>query len=134
MRKRGFAILGVVVVIALAMALGFGAVIVLEQSNLVSTAKNTQQEMTLRSHERVFITAVGRNPENTEFAVRNSGSVTSLIEEVLVVEEDNSLVAYDVESVAVSVLDNAVFSIPEHVGKNARTGVLTHLGNTFWEV
>lgn len=133
MRESGFAILGTAVVIALAVALGFGAFVVLEQSNLVATTKQAQNRLSAKSHERVNVLAVGRNPENTKVLVRNDGSTSALLEKVLVVNVDNSLKTYDLGGEFVGVLDNSVFTVTSHVASSATLGVLTRLGNTFWE-
>lgn len=133
MRERGFAIIGTVVVIALAVALGFGAVVVLEQSNLAATAKRSQSMLSAKSHERTNVVAVERNPDNTKVLVRNDGSTPTVLKKALVVGEDNSLTVYDLGDEVVDTLDNSVFTVPARVEDNATLGVLTRLGNISWE-
>lgn len=133
MRERGFAIIGTVVVVALAVALGFGAAVVLGQSHLVATAKRAQSTLSAKSHEKANIVPVERNPDNTEVLVRNDGSTSIVLKKALVEKVDNSLTVYDLEGEVINTLDNSIFTIPVRVENNATLGVLTRLGNVFWE-
>lgn len=133
MEDGGYAIIAASFIILLAFMLGAGAGVVVEQSNLVSSAKRAQSRISSRVHESLDIT-IRRNSENTEIVIQNTGSTPSVIEKILVKKEGGSIEVNATRSTVVDILDEEVVSLNKNVSEDSTIGVLTHLGNTFWEV
>lgn len=133
--ERGYVILAVALTMMLALMLPMGAMVLLEHSNLVTSAKRTQELITLKGHESLTVN-VTRNADNTVITIHNTGSVQSVIQ-LLLIEKGNSLtidenIGLENKSVIfVNILDSR--DIIENRSIDENIGVLTRLGNTFWE-
>lgn len=132
MKDRGYAIIATSLLILLAFVMGAGAAVVVEQSNLIGSAKRAQSRISSRAHESLELT-VRRNAGSTEIVMLNVGSTPSVIEKILIKGRDGSLEAHTKRSIVVDILDDEVISLSRHVGEDSTVGVLTHLGNVFWE-
>lgn len=136
--EGGFAILAVALVMMLALMIPLGATVLLEHSNLVASAKRAQTLISLRGHESLTI-RVDRNADNTVIAAYNTGSTQSIIQSLLIKNTDNSLTIdenlglKDSPAIYVDILDNRVFTENRPIDENRVIGVLTQLGNAFWE-
>lgn len=127
--ERGFAVIAGAVMIALALFMGFGAAVVVAQSNLIHSAKIAQELIATRAHEDLRLTVI----DETHINIRNIGSTPSVVV-ALLVEKRDSFSVYSIPTVYIGILDSSgPHNIPIPVNKGDNVGMLTSLGNVFWE-
>ncbi len=129
--ERGFAVIAGAVMIALALFMGFGAAVVVAQSNLIHSAKIAQELIATRAHEDLRVI---HNPGETEIKIRNIGSTPSVVNAILLKGPDNSLSVYIPDKVFyVGILENCISHLQSAPAEDSTVGVLTSFGNVFWE-
>lgn len=129
MEDCGFAIIAGALMVALSLFFAFGAAVVVERSNLLHSAKIAQERIAARAHEDLRVTV---NRDNAVIEVRNVGSTFSTVVALLVKNADNSLTVHDA-SFFVNVLGRHEFVWENSIPDDSTVGVLTSLGNAFWE-
>jgi len=128
--ERGFAVIAGAVMIALALFMGFGAAVVVAQSNLIHSAKIAQELIATRAHEDLRLTVI----DETQIKIRNIGSTPSVVNAILLKGPDNSLSVYIPDKVFyVGILENCISNLQSAPAEDSTVGVLTGLGNVFWE-
>jgi hypothetical protein len=128
--ERGFAVIAGAIMVALSLFFAFGAAVVAEHSSLVHTAKLAQERISSKAHERLAVT-VTRNPGSTVIEVRNVGSIPSVCVALLIARP--MPVGLEAKSINlfVGILENRTITEGRAISDNI--GVLTGLGNVFWE-
>lgn len=129
--ERGFAVIAGAVMIALALFMGFGAAVVVAQSNLIHSAKIAQELIATRAHEELYLI-----PDllNNEILIVNKGSTPSIVVKLLLVKEPGGVLEAIDQDVYIGILDNGVISILDlDIEEGDNVGALTRLGNVFWK-
>jgi hypothetical protein len=133
MNQRGTAVIVPILGLMFAILIGFVGVVFVEQGRFAYATKITEEQVAARIHERLAV-QVTRNPDNTEMCLVNQGSYPSVILQVLERHQDNSLGFEDRGCpICVGVLENRQVLLPGSISEDTKLGVLTSLGNAFWE-
>lgn len=130
-RVRGTVVAVAVVALMMVMAVGFFAYVLVQYGNL-SRARNVSGELIAqRAHEHLVVTA--DRDSSTTLHITNTGSVPSTVVAVAYRRGgENRLTTILLESPrVVGVLENESLRLGERI--DDRVGVITSLGNAFWE-
>ena len=133
--KRGTVAVGALAIIAIFMiAVSCLTVIVMEYSRFAYSVKAANEAVVMKGEEELKVQAL-RSSGTTDITVTNEGSTSSLVFGVYAVNPtDNNPTYYKLsQPTIIRILGDATFSIPHPISDNWRIGVLTSLGNVFWE-
>jgi hypothetical protein len=131
--KRGTIALGAIALILIFMIIvSCVAVVVMEYGRFAYSAKASNETVAARAKESLNVQV---SASNGTITVTNVGSTPSLVIGVYAVNpEDKNLRYYPLDTpVGVGTLGENTFPPPKPLPKDWRVGVLTSLGNVFWE-
>lgn len=137
MNNEGFAVVGSVVIIALAVFMGFSAAVVVQRGHLLHQVRLTQQRGARAAHESLKL-VVDRKSNSTDITLVNQGSTPSVADALLLKSPGGSLEARQElggrgDIIPVEIIGQENFTIEnENIGDSV-AGVHTRLGNVFWE-
>jgi len=133
-QRRGTIAVGAIAIILVAAVVISSIVAIAMEYNAYSkNVASTTETAALKAKENLLVQA-STSDGNTAVTVTNEGSTPSIIIAAVAVNPTtNSLSYYSLASpVACSVLGDNTFTINQPIQQNWPTGVLTSLGNVFW--
>jgi len=129
--KRGTIAIGALTIVGIFMvALSSIVFVVMEYSRYAYAVKSANELVAMRVRENLKVKQIS----STEITVTNDGSTSSLIIGIYIVNGDKSLTYWKLDKpVTVKVLSEKTFPPPQSISEGLKVGVLTSLGNVFWE-
>jgi len=133
--KRGTVAIGALAIVAIFMiAISCITIIVMEYSRFAYSVKVANEAIVTKAKEKLRVQASSSSGATT-ITVTNIGSTSSLVIGVYAINPVANDHAYYKLSrpVNIAVLGEKTFTIPHTISNECQVGVLTSLGNVFWE-
>lgn len=133
--KRGTVAVGAIAIILMfSMAISCITIIVLEYNSYSKSVAYTTQTDAMKAKENLLIQS-SHSSENVAVTAINEGSTPSMIVAVLTLNTVNQSIDYQNldQPITCTVLGQRTFNVNQQSQEDRKIGVLTSLGNMFWE-
>ena len=133
--RRGTAVIGAVAIIAtFTIAVAAMSIMMMEYARYASHVKSINEKTAMKAKESLEVN-VTNSGGATWITVKNNGPSSALIVGVYAVNTTSGTLKYYklTTPVGVGVLKEKTFQAPEYVPEQLKVGVLTSMGNIFWE-